>query len=299
MEVVTKLEDIKTCTKPIALTIGTYDGLHLGHQKIFHTLKELVDKEKGTVVTISFSNHPANVLKKDLIIPKITSTEEKLTLFKAMGVNLTVSLEFTSKLQNMGYESFLSEIREKLPFDYLVLGEGASFGKNREGNEENLKKLGKKLGFKTYFVEKLILADLPISSKRVREKLEDGDVEFTKKLLGRPYALYAPFNLEKLQETGENRLKIIFDFQNHCIIPSGYYVVNLKSGVHEAIAVAYLTTLGSDAESKTFDLDIYIKGSKAEFMNDRVKIEFVRKITSSKTFEEVIESSDKIKPLNL
>lgn len=298
MEVVTKLDQIKTCSKPIALTIGTFDGLHLGHQKIFNTLKNLVSHDGGTAVAITFSNHPVHVLKKDVSVPKITSTEEKLRLFKELGVNLAVALEFSEEIREMNYEEFIKAIRDRIEFDHLVLGKGACFGKDRKGDEKHLKELGKKLGFEVHFIEKLELANEMISSKRVREKLKNGDVEFTRKLLGRPYALYAPFNVEKLQETGENRLKITFDFQNHCEIPSGYYVVNLVSDGHEAVAFAYLTTLGSDEEGKTFDLEIYIKGSKAEFMNDKVKIEFVRKIPSSKTFEEVIESSGKIEPLN-
>lgn len=296
MEVVTRLEDIKSSRRPIGLTIGTFDGLHLGHQKIFHSLKQLTKKANGIVVALTFSNHPMEVIKKDVLIPKITSTEEKLSLLKELGVDLVVLLEFTKDLQELSYKDFISKIRKHLPFEFLVLGKEAAFGSKKEGNEQNLSLLGQKEGFETFFIEKIHFAEGPISSKRVRDKLQIGDVEYTKNLLGRPYAIYAPFHLEKLQETGENRLKITFDFQNHCLIPSGYYVVNLKSGMHEALAFAYLTTLASDLQSKTFDLEIFIKGSKAEFMNDNVKIEFLRKIPSSKTFDEVIESSHKIEP---
>lgn len=296
MEVVTRLEDIKFKRHPIGLTIGTFDGLHLGHQKIFHSLKEKAKKANGTVVAITFSNHPMEIIKKDLLIPRITSTEEKLALLKELGVDLVVLLEFTKELRDLSYKEFIHKIRKNLPFSFLVLGKEATFGSNKEGNEENLTFLGKEEGFETFFIDKIQLGETVISSKRVRDKLQIGDVEYTKNLLGRPYALYAPFHLEKLQETGEHRLKITFDFQNHCLIPSGYYVVNLKSGMHEALAFAYLTTLASDLQSKTFDLEIFIKGSKAEFMNDNVKIEFLRKIPSSKTFDEVIESSHKIEP---
>ena len=155
------------------------------------------------------------------------------------------------------------------------------------------------MGFEAFYLDKVLYEDTPISSKLIRDHLKIGDVEYIRNLLGRPYSFYAPFHVETLQETGENRLKITFDFKNHCLIPSGHYVVNLKSGGYETLALAYLTTLISDKTSKTFDLEIFIKGPKTPFMNDNVKVEFIRKIPSSKTFDEVIESSDKIKPINL
>jgi riboflavin kinase / FMN adenylyltransferase len=298
MEIVTNYKDIKPSSHPIALTIGSFDGLHLGHQKIFHKLRELTGN-KGAKVVISFSNHPVEILKPNLSITKITSVEEKLELFKEMGINIAILLEFTPALQALSYEDFIQDIRTSIPFKYLVLGQGASFGKNQEGNESRIKALGNRVGFEAFYLEKVLYNDIPISSKLIRDHLQLGDVEYTKHLLGRPYSFYAPFHLEKLQETGQNRLKITFDFQNHCLIPSGHYVVNLRAGDHETLAIAYLTTLVSDKTSKTFDLEIFIKGPKTPFMNDNVKVEFIRKIPSSKSFDEIIESSDKIRPINL
>lgn len=248
---------------------------------------------------MSFSNHPSEVLKPNLALTKITSVEEKLELFKELGVHLTILLEFTPALQQLSYEQFLQDIRTFVPFSYLVLGQGAAFGKNKEGTETRIKALGKTMGFECMYLERLVYNDTPISSKLIREYLKVGDVEYIKNLLGRYYSFYAPFHLAKLQETGENRLTITFDFQNHCLIPSGHYIVNLKSKDYQHLAVAYLTTLTSDRTSKTFDLEVFIKGPKTPFMNDNIKVEFIRKIASSKTFDDVIESSDKIKPINL
>lgn len=299
MEVVSHYKDVKSLNSPIALTIGNFDGLHLGHQKIMHALKELTHDQRGAKVVMSFSNHPIEILKPDLTVTKITSLEEKLELFKEFGIDIVVLLEFTPALQQLSYRQFLEEIRASIPFSYLVLGEGASFGKNQEGTEARVKALSKTMGFEVIYLEKALYNDMPISSKLIREYLKIGDVEYIKNLLGRYYSFYAPCHLAKLQETGENRLKITFDFQNHCLIPSGHYIVNLKSQDYQHLAVAYLTTLTSDKTSKTFDLEVFIKGPKTPFMNDNIKVEFIRKIASSKTFDDVVESSDKIKPINL
>lgn len=299
MEVTSNYKDIKSLKHPIALTIGNFDGLHLGHQKIFHTLRKLTEKNRGSKVVISFSNHPMEILQPTLPVTKITSVEEKLELFKEMGIDIAILLEFTPALQQLSYELFICDIQNSIPFKYLVLGQGTVFGKNREGTASNIQSLGQKIGFEALYLEKVLYNDVPISSTLIRDYLKMGDMEYTKQLLGRPYSFYAPFHLEKLQEVGENRLKITFDFKNHCLIPSGHYIVNLRAGGYETLAIAYLTTLLSDKTSKTFDLEIFIKGPKSPFMNDNVKIEFVRKIPSSKTFDDVVEFSDKIKPINL
>lgn len=298
MEITSTYKDVKSLTHPIALTIGSFDGLHLGHQKIFEKLKVLT-KGSGSRVVISFSNHPVEVIKPSISITKISSLEEKTELFREMGINVAILLEFSPMLQSLTYEEFIQEIRKYIPFDYLVLGQGAAFGKNKEGNEAHVKALGKKIGFESFYLEKVQYNNTPISSKLIRDHLKLGDVEYIRNLLGRPYSFYAPFHVEKLQETGENRLKITFDFKNHCLIPSGHYIVNLKAGGHETLAIAYLTTLLSDTTSKTFDLEIFIKGPKTPFMNDNVKVEFIRKVPSSKVFDEEIEPSDKIRPINL
>jgi riboflavin kinase/FMN adenylyltransferase len=294
MQVLSHYKDVNALPHPIVLTIGSFDGLHLGHQKIFHKLQELTHSTEGARVVISFSNHPTEILKPHASTMKILSLEEKLERFKEMGVTVAILLTFTPALQALSYEDFIKEVRKFIPFTYLVLGQGAVFGKNQEGSEGKIKSLGKQLGFEALYLEKVLYNEVPISSKLIREHLQQGDVEYTKHLLGRPYSFYAPFHLEKLQETGANRLKITFDFKNHCLIPSGHYVINLKAGDYESLAIAYLTTLTSDKTSKTFDLEIFIKGPKSPFMNDNVKIEFIRKIPSSKTFDEMIESSDKI-----
>lgn len=297
MEVFTNYQHLPLFKAPIALTMGSFDGLHLGHQKIFHTLSQLKEKHHGSTVVITFSNHPIEVIKS-ITVPKITPLEEKLVLLKELGVDAVILLEFSKELQELSYDTFIKDLRKKLPFDHLVLGHGSTLGHNREGNESRIKELADVLKFKATYLEKASYEETIISSKTIREKLEHGDVEIAKNLLGRPFAIYAPFHLDKLQETGEHRLKVTFDFQNHCTLPSGYYIVNLNADGFTTLASAYLTTLSLDTVHKTFDLEILIKGPTSPFMNDRIKIEFLRKIPSSKTFDDMIESSDKIKPLN-
>jgi riboflavin kinase/FMN adenylyltransferase len=292
------IQEIKHLKKPIALTIGNFDGMHLGHKEIFKTLRSLARQKDGSIVVLTFSNHPLEVIDPCKKIPKITPLEEKLELFKEEEVDLVICTPFTKELQLLTHEEFLKEIRENLSFDYLVLGEDASFGKDREGTQEKIQDIEKTYSFKTFYIPKVEVDQKVVCSRLIREKLYAGEVEHMPKLLGRAYGLYAPFHIETLQEIGENKLRITFDFQNHCLIPSGYYVVNLKTLDHECIALAHLTTLSSDEESKTFDLEIFIKGKKSPFMNDHIKIEFLRKTSAKHLSEELEGTSCKIFPIN-
>ncbi|MBM3191786.1 MAG: FAD synthetase family protein [Chlamydiae bacterium] len=296
MEIFSNYEHLPSLKNPIMLTIGNFDGVHLGHQKILHTLEKLKSHHGGLSVVLTFSNHPLEVIKS-ITFPKITPLEEKLALFKEHHVDVVILLEFSKKLQQLPYDHFIQDIRKTLPFHTLVLGDGASFGAHQKGTPSHIKELASLLHFDVLYLEKASYEGKTISSQLVREKLAEGDVDMVKSLLGRPFGIYAPCHLEKLQETGEHLLKVTFDFQNHCTIPSGYYIVNLLCDGFTTLASAHLTSLSVDNLQKTFDLEILIKGPVSPFMNDHIKIEFLRKISPSKTFHDVVESSGKIKPL--
>lgn len=262
---------------PVALTIGNFDGLHQGHQYLIDHLKKLTQENEGTSVVVTFKNHPFDVLYPKKILTKITPLEEKLRLLKKAGVDICIVLEFDEPFKEKPYDAFLHELKKVTLFDYLVLGKGASFGKNQLGKEETVKNLEKTLQFKSIFLEKKEHEGTIISSKIIREFLEKGEVEKAKALLGRPFSLYAPHHIVRLKEVGDHRISMTFDFQNHCSIPSGYYIVNLKSKERECVCIAHLTTLDCKELGKTFDLDILIKGSPGPFLNDEVILEFLRR----------------------
>ena len=208
-------------------------------------------------------------------------------------------LDFDEGIQNLSYAQFLGEIKKKIPFQFLVLGQGASLGKGRQGDQTHIKPLESSLDFKSYYIEKATHEGEVISSQAIRELLQQGEVEKAKHLLGRSFALYGPNHLIKLQETGDKRMKLTFDFQNHCFLPSGFYIINLKNQERECVAAAILTTLDCKDLGKTFDLDIYIKQNLTAFLNDQVVIEFLRKTPPIDFDDHEGASRAKIIPLSL
>jgi riboflavin kinase/FMN adenylyltransferase len=181
MIVVESLEEIPPVSGPIALTIGTYDGVHLGHQYLFHELKKY-----GTAVVLTFSNHPSEVLRPDSATPLIDTLEQKLRRFENNGIDLVIALPFTPALASLTYDIFLKQIRQHLPFTHLILGEGAVIGHQAQGTEKNIQALAKELNFEALYLPKFTLDGEIVSSRKIRELIETGNFEQAFRLLGRP-----------------------------------------------------------------------------------------------------------------
>jgi len=176
MIIANSLSEIPPLSGEIALTIGFFDGVHSGHRFLFSELKKL-----GKAAVLTFSNHPAEVLKgKSPAL--LTTLEERLGLFEKCGIDLAIILPFTAELAAKTYDVFLRELKKQLPFTFLILGSGDAFGRGRQGNEENLKLLEEKLHFKAVFLPKLGKDGSPVSSGRIRRLLASGETELIRSL---------------------------------------------------------------------------------------------------------------------
>jgi riboflavin kinase/FMN adenylyltransferase len=180
MIIVDKLEDIPPLSGPIALTIGTYDGVHLGHQHLFQELKK-----RGKAVVVTFSNHPAEVLCPETAPSLIDTLKQKLRRFKTQGIDLTIVLPFTPELSSLSYDAFLKKLREHLPFKHLVQGEGTVMGHEAKGNQEKIEALAKELNFEATYLPKFTHEGEIVSSRKIRELISTGNFEQAFRLLGR------------------------------------------------------------------------------------------------------------------
>ena len=173
-----RFEDIPKLEPPINFTIGTFDGVHLGHQML---IKELV-KERSALLT--FSNHPLSFFKPDLPIKELMTLEQKCAVFEKLGVDLVIALPFDKGLADLTYDAFVKKLRTRIPFTKLILGKGACFGKGARGDEKALTALGKDEGFETLYLDKKIVDGAPVSSMRIRSLIDEGNSKSAKKLLG-------------------------------------------------------------------------------------------------------------------
>ena len=189
MNLLTELANSLTIDQPIGLTIGNFDGLHLGHRHLLEKLRERTTPE-GTVAVLTFTNHPSQVIRNYPPSPLIYPLEQKLRLLEEAGVDLTILLTFTKEFSEKSYDQFLKEVHQAIPFSFFMLGEGDVLGNARQGIELRVKDLGKILDFQAFYPKKESLDGELLSSGRIRECIQQGDLRLASHLLGRPYSLF-------------------------------------------------------------------------------------------------------------
>lgn len=173
------LDDIPSFPAPFALALGFFDGVHLGHQKIFQALKA----QGLPTAVITFTNHPGSLIKGTKEPCLLNSPEQKLSLLQKESFDLVLALPFTQEIASLSYDQFILKLKKKIPFTHLVIGKGDAFGKGRLGDEKALSEMG---DFKVITVEK----EGNISSTLIRELILQGKLQEVKNLLGRPFSLY-------------------------------------------------------------------------------------------------------------
>lgn len=183
---------LSTVTLPKAirgLTIGNFDGVHLGHRALLDHLRAALPPG-GQSLVYTFSNHPSHVLSPLAPIPYICTPEHKLKLLRDAGVDAAVCVPFTLELARTPFDRFLETLKDALDFSILVLGADARFGKNREGDPEKTRQLGRMLGFEVLYLPKYTLSDHAVSSALIRSCIAQGELDQAAHYLGRPYSIY-------------------------------------------------------------------------------------------------------------
>ncbi|SES93659.1 bifunctional riboflavin kinase/FAD synthetase [[Clostridium] polysaccharolyticum] len=171
-----------------AVSLGKFDGFHIGHCLLIHYVTQL--KEKGLqAVTFSFYQHPGNVVSNQA--NRLIYTEaEKVKKVEQLGSDYFISYPFNEEVMHTEPEEFVRTVlAEKLGARAVVVGKDYHFGKNRAGNVEMLKELGKKYGFEVNAFEKVVLDEAEVSSTRIRQELQAGNLEKANQLLGMPYSI--------------------------------------------------------------------------------------------------------------
>ena len=188
MRIINDLTFTSTDFSSPVVTIGSYDGLHLGHQAIIKRVKERARLEGGDAVVLTFEPHPVKLLHPELQIPLITPTPKKMLLLERFGVDCTINLPFTTALAHLSAEEFIQQIvRDRIAPRWVVVGFNFTFGKGRTGTAADLKKMGKRLGFEVEIVPPFTMNDHVVSSTRIRELIMEGNVAEANRMLGRKF----------------------------------------------------------------------------------------------------------------
>lgn len=288
MKVLRGLDQIEK-TRPCAATIGTFDGVHLGHQKIINRLHDIARENDLCTTLITFYPHPRLIVRGGIKpVNLLTSQSEKLELLEPTGLDQVLIIPFDENFSNMDYQVFLKEILiERLDIRALVVGYDHAFGKNREGNYANLKALGSELGFSLEKVGPLELNGELIGSSAIREMIRYGDVDHAAKFLGRPYSLSGTV----VHGAARGRLlsfptaNLHLDYENKLIPENGVYAVDVivQNEVFKGMLnIGFKPTFET---GQAFTIEVNIFDFNREIYEEKIKVLFKKRLRSEKKFD--------------
>lgn len=282
--------------KDIVITIGNFDGLHLGHQKVLKVVRDHASLRGGTPAVLTFEPHPVRVLEptKDLRI--ITPFDEKARLFEASGIELLLCLTFNKELAKMRPEDFIKNIIvDRIGAVEVIVGHGYRFGKKREGTTDLLRRLGYRYGFRTVVVRNKIISGRVVRSSLIRKLLIKGMVYEASRLLGRPYMIQG--KVIKGRGRGERLLNIpTANIETtYELLPSeGVYAVRVVIGERlygGVMNIGRNPTFGDVGLS----LEVHILDFNGDLLGSPITVYFLERLRGEKRFPDIERLRESIK----
>lgn len=287
MIVFTKAEEIGNI-KNAVVTVGSFDGLHLGHIKILNKVIELAKALNGSSVVVTFEPHPRFVLSQNFDMKVLTSLDEKKKIFEKEGIDNLVVINFTKEFSQMTSDEFISRVIAKsIGASHMVIGHDHKFGKDRLGDEQKLRDVGRLYNFDVTAVAPETLNDEIISSTRVRRALVEGDVEKAARLLGRNYLISGKIVV------GAQRGRVLgFPtantkmFEERKALPSnGVYVVDCFLGDKKYYGIMNIGYRPTFENKHELVLETHILNFNGDIYGETLEIEFLKRLRDEKKFE--------------
>lgn len=281
------------------LTIGTFDGVHLGHRKIIDRLRLLAEKINGESVIFTFDPHPRKVVaptESNLRI--LTTLDEKTELFAQAGIDHLVIYPFTPEFAQLSYEQFVEQILVgQIHTKYLVVGYDHKFGKNRQGDFEFLKDCAARLGFQIEKLDVLLMNESNVSSTKIREAIQRGDFETANLFLGYPFALHG--TVVEGQKIGR---KIQYPTANvetsdpDKIIP-GFGVYAVKARIQEQwyngmLNIGNRPTVNNNADHRS--IEVHLFDFEADIYGAPIELVFYKKLREEQKFSSIEALKDQL-----
>lgn len=295
MKIIRDLENYST-DSPVALTQGTFDGVHLGHQKIIKQLTDAAKKIKGKSVLLTFYPHPRLVLYPEFNNLKLIHTlDEKIEILSRTGLDELVIAPFTKEFSRQTAEQFVKNVLvKKLNVKSLVVGYDHRFGKNREGSKEELIRLSNEYNFDIEEITAQNLNEVTVSSTKIRKALEEGDISTANLYLGRPFCVSGTVTQgQRLGRTiGFPTANIDLNNENKLVPKNGVYAVyvTLPNNPVPYKGMLNIGDIPSIAE-KDWAIEVHIFDFDQEIYGEKIHIDFVKRMRSEKKFADLEQLS--------
>lgn len=270
--------------KGTVLVLGMFDGVHAGHAWLMRTAKQRGAEEGLPVVACTFFPHPLELVDKKRTPPMLTTVTERASRLCQLGIDEMVVWAFTKEMRDMSPKKFVKRLVKKMKPKHIVVGFNYTFGRGGKGTPKLLKKLGKKFGFTLSIVPPVEMRGTAVSSTRIRNLLEQGDVEYAGELLERPYSVKG--KVEKGKKLGR-----VMGFPTANIhIPKGkampcggVYIARVKTaeGLYPAVVnLGHQPTLPSGRAT----LEAHLMGFQGELYGQKAQVHFCKRLRDEETF---------------
>ena len=270
------------------LAIGVFDGVHRGHQQIIKRLAAGAHENDVPAVVLTFHPHPAKVFGRGEI-RLLTLPDERAELFASLGVDVVVTHPFDQEVANTTAFDFMSQLKQYLGLDHLVLGYDSTIGKNREGNAARLTEIGSELGYSVEVVPALSDESGVISSTEIRKLIATGNVAGAAQLMGHPYSLHGPV------AHGDKRGRTIdvptanIEYSHDKLIPTnGIYTcwATLDNKKYQAaVNIGINPTFTPDKQ--TPNVEAHLLDFQREIYGEDIRLEFVTRLRDELRFDSV------------
>ncbi|WP_083800283.1 bifunctional riboflavin kinase/FAD synthetase [Desulfobacca acetoxidans] len=291
--------DLNLITQPFSrpvITIGNFDGVHLGHQTLFGLVRERAAAVNGHSVVITFDPHPIKLMQPGRQLPLLTTTDQKIRLLGELNLDIVIVHPFTKEFGAMPAREFIQHyLLERLGVQEIVIGHDYRFGHNREGNIALLQTLGAAWGFPVHVVDAIQVDEIIVSSTLIRNLIRDGKVAAARTFLGRSYEVTG----EVIHGHGRGARLLGFPTANiradNELLPvAGIYAVRatLWGRTYAAVAnIGVCPTFDNDELS----LEVHILDFNQDIYGSHLAVEFVQRLRDERRFPNIPALVDQIK----
>ena len=281
--------------KETLLTVGVFDGVHLGHQRLLTHLRNEAQQRDLLTGVVTFKSHPQKVLSRGSKLLWLSNLETRTNLLRSFGIDVIVTLPFTPQLAELTAREFVQLLKDYLKMRGLVVGPDFALGKNREGSADQLRLLGQEMGFIVEVVPPVVVDGQVISSSAVRLALAQGDMETVEKLFGRPFSLTGQV------VTGDRRGRILgfptanLDVEPEQALPSDGVYVTVAHIDHESLpSVTNIGVRPTFGGGKRL-VEAYLLDYEGELREQKLRIDLLDKLRDEKHFDTAEELKAQIR----
>jgi riboflavin kinase/FMN adenylyltransferase len=293
VQVVSELSSVKPECGTL-LTVGVFDGVHLGHKHLIDRLTQQAGKNNLLSGVVTFSCHPKAILSPSSRLARLTTLEERASLLTNLGVDFVVLLNFDAELAALSAREFVILLQKHLNMQGLMIGPDFALGRGREGNAAWLRALGQELGFSVEVVDPITLEGSLVSSTAIRKALKQGDMNVTSKLLGRHFRLSGPVigGMERGHILGFPTANIVVDSEQALPGDGVYATIGyLGDKFHKSVTnIGTRPTFGEGERT----IEVFLIDFDGDIYGQNLTIELVERLRGEKKFTDADELSAQI-----